>query len=61
MTGTLLRIFRDMERAIERDEVSPEDIVEKEATDPAFRNMRKLARDFLGFRRIVRDKIEGDE
>ncbi|MBK8772331.1 MAG: hypothetical protein IPM06_18185 [Rhizobiales bacterium] len=61
MSGSLINAFKAMERAIAADEVSPEDIVEKEETDPVFKRMRTLAMDVLGFRRLVRDQIERDD
>lgn len=60
MSGIFMKLFRDLERRIAADTVSPEDIVEAEHADPSFRKMRKLTRDDYGFRKIIRQQREDE-
>jgi len=50
LTGSLLRMFRDLESKIAADAVSPEDIVEAEEADHEFKAMRQRLRD--GFKSL---------
>lgn len=55
-----MKLFRDLERRIAADTVSPEDIVEAEHADPSFRKMRKLTRDDYGFQKIIQQQREDE-